>query len=89
MRPRKNGEARDADTKKEMEPKMPQLDQSHHYQALSAYSRGAVDMVNALRSPGNILCIAEKRSRMDALQRKPMESVRCMGLCWRSGCMTQ
>jgi hypothetical protein len=59
MRPRKNAKARDADIKKELELDIPQDDRSSDYQSLSDYSRGAVDIVNALRRPQNIRCIAE------------------------------
>jgi hypothetical protein len=59
MRPRKNAKAQDAGSKKEPEPKMPQHDRNLDYQLLPAYWRGAVDIVNALRRPGNIRGIAE------------------------------
>src|SRR6516225_8546668 len=59
MRPRKNAKVRDADTRKELELDIPQDDRNCDYQLLSDYSRGAVDIVNALRRPQNIRCIAD------------------------------
>lgn len=59
MRPRKKAKARDADTWKELELDIPKDDRSSDYQSLPDYWRGATDMVNALRRPGNIRCIAE------------------------------
>jgi hypothetical protein len=58
MRPRKNGKARDAATRKELELDIPQDDQTSDYQSLSNYWRGLVDLMNALRRPQNIRCIA-------------------------------
>lgn len=59
MRPRKNGKARDASTRKELELDIPQDDWTCDYRSLSDYWRGAVDIVNALRRPQNIRCIAD------------------------------
>ena len=42
-----------------MELDIPKEDRSCDYQSLSDYWRGATDIVNALRRPGNIRCIAE------------------------------